>query len=66
MLNRNSTRVESEVQYDPRLAGEILHDYLENSNEPLAVAFREKKQKLTPTSFSGISTRIRSWALTSN
>ena len=28
-------------QYGPRLAGEILHDYLENSNEPLAVAYRE-------------------------
>ena len=28
-------------QYGPRLAGKILHDYLENSNEPLAVAYRE-------------------------
>lgn len=28
-------------QYGPRLVGEILHDYLENSNEPLAVAYRE-------------------------
>lgn len=28
-------------QYGPRLAGEILHDYLENSNEPLARAYRE-------------------------
>ena len=27
--------------YAPRLVGEILHDYLENSNEPLVVAFRE-------------------------
>ena len=26
---------------EPRLAGEILHNYLENSNEPLAVAYRE-------------------------
>lgn len=25
----------------PRLLGEILHNYLENSNEPLAVAYRE-------------------------
>lgn len=32
---------ESRGQYGPRLAGEILHDYLENSNEPLAVAYRE-------------------------
>ena len=30
-----------EKQYGPRLVGEILHDYLENSNEPLAVAYRE-------------------------
>ena len=35
-------RAGSEVQYGPRLAGEILHDYLENSNEPLAVAYRER------------------------
>ena len=39
------SRVKSEKQYDPRLAGEILHDYLENSNEPLAVAFREHTTK---------------------
>ena len=26
-------------QYGPRPVGEILHDYLENSNEPLAVAY---------------------------
>ena len=31
----------SEKQYDPRLAGEVLHDYLENSNDPLAAAYRE-------------------------
>ena len=36
------TRAGSEVQYGPRLVGEILHDYLENSNEPLAVAYRER------------------------
>ena len=35
------TRAGSEAQYGPRIAGEILHDYLENSNEPLAVAYRE-------------------------
>ena len=29
-------------QYGPRIVGEILHDYLENSNEPLAVAYRER------------------------
>jgi hypothetical protein len=38
--NKNS-RVRSEKQYEPRIVGEILHDYLENSNEPLAVAYRE-------------------------
>lgn len=41
MKNKKRTRVGSEVQYDPRTAGEILHDYLENSNEPLARAYRE-------------------------
>lgn len=34
---------ESEAQYGPRLAGAILKDYLEKSNEPLAVAYRERK-----------------------
>ncbi len=28
-------------QYSPRLVGEILHDYLQNSNDPMAVAYRE-------------------------
>ena len=42
MLKNKRTRVGSEEQYGPRLAGEILHDYLENSNEPLAVAYRER------------------------
>lgn len=41
MKNNKRTRVGSEAQYTPRLVGEILHDYLENSNEPLAVAYRE-------------------------
>ena len=41
-INKKRTRVGSEVQYGPRLVGEILHDYLENSNEPLAVAYRER------------------------
>ena len=36
------TRVGSEVQYDPRLVGEILNDYLNKSNSPLAVAYRER------------------------
>lgn len=32
---------EGSAQHAPRIVGEILHDYLENSNEPLAVAYRE-------------------------
>ena len=43
MKNNKRTRVGSEAQYGPRLVGEILHNYLENSNEPLAVAYREHK-----------------------
>ncbi len=39
------SRVGSEAQYGPQLAGEILHDYLENSNEPLAVAYREHQDE---------------------
>lgn len=42
MKKKIFSRVGSEAQYGPRLAGEILHDYLENSNEPLAVAYRER------------------------
>ena len=41
MKNKKFTRVGSKVQYGPRLAGTILHDYLENGNEPLAVAYRQ-------------------------
>ena len=41
-----------EEQYGPRLIGEILHDYLEKSNEPLAVAYRthhlENPQTFSP------------------
>ena len=45
MKNIKRNRVGSEAQYGPRLAGEILHDYLENSNEPLAVAYREHQDE---------------------
>ena len=45
MKNNKRTRVGSEVQYDPRTVGEVLHDYLENSNEPLAVAYRERSEE---------------------
>ena len=43
MINNKRTRAGSEKQYGPRLVGEILHDYLENSNEPFARAYREHK-----------------------
>lgn len=43
MINNKKYRVGSEAQYGPRTVGEILHDFLENSNEPLAVAFRHRK-----------------------
>lgn len=41
MKHNKRTRAGSEKQYGPRLVGEILHDYLENSNELFARAFRE-------------------------
>lgn len=43
MKKKTFSRAGSEAQYGPRLAGAVLHDYLENSNEPLAVAYREHK-----------------------
>lgn len=47
MINNKKYRVGSEAQYGPRTVGEILHDFLENSNEPLAVAFRHRKAYAT-------------------
>ena len=41
MKHNKRTRAGSEKQYGPRLVGVILHDYLENSDEPFARAFRE-------------------------
>jgi len=41
MKKKNFSTAGSDAQHGPRIAGEILHDYLENSNEPLAVAYRE-------------------------
>ena len=41
MKKNKRTRVGSEAQYGPRPVGEILHNYLESNNEPLAVAYRE-------------------------
>lgn len=43
MGTKNVPTDQSHTQINgPRLVGEILHDYLENSNEPLAVAYREQ------------------------
>ena len=42
VLNRNM-EAGSRKSNEPRLAGAILKDYLEKSNEPLAVAYRERK-----------------------
>lgn len=36
---------ESSAQHEPRTLGEILHNYLMNSNELLAVAYRKHKVK---------------------
>ena len=38
-ITRN--RAGSEAQYGPRLAGALLHNYLENSDDDLAIAYRE-------------------------
>ena len=43
-MNTKNNR-ERSAQHEPRLAGEILHHYFENSNEPLAVAYRQRKAK---------------------
>lgn len=59
MKKRIISRVGSEAQYGPRLAGEILHDYLEKSNEPLAVAYRERLFKdLFPTTELGVDLKL--------
>lgn len=39
--NIKNKRVKPEAQYGSRIAGEILREYLEKSDEPLAVAYRE-------------------------
>jgi hypothetical protein len=37
---------ECSAQHEPRLAGEILLDYLMNGNEPLAIAYRRKHSNM--------------------
>ena len=61
------SRARSEKKYEPRIVGEILHDYLENSNEPLAVAYREhttesEEQGWNPNTHLGVDlkTQLRS------
>ena len=59
MKKTNRTRVGSEVQYGPRLAGAVLHDYLENSNDPLARAFRERLYKdIFPDTHLGVDLKL--------
>lgn len=41
--NKKRKHTGSEAQYGPRLVGKILHDYLEKSSEPLAIAYRKHK-----------------------
>ena len=43
-MNTKNNR-ERSAQHEPRLAGEILHDYLENGNDAFAVAYRQRKAK---------------------
>lgn len=42
MKKNKKSRVGSEAQYGPRLVGEILQDYFENSNSPFTTAFRRR------------------------
>ena len=42
MKNNKRTRVGSEEQYGPRPAGEVLHDFSKNSNEPQAAAYPKR------------------------
>ena len=39
-MDTKRNRVGSEATHGPRLAGAVLHDYLEKSYEPMAVAYR--------------------------
>ena len=59
MLHTKRTRVGSEEQYDPRTAGAVLHDYLENSNEPLAVGYRARLFKdIHPHTELGVNLKL--------
>ena len=59
MIKKIKRTREGSAQHAPRIVGEILHDYLENSNEPLAVAYREhttesEKQGWNPNTHLGV------------
>ena len=67
MIKKIKRTREGSAQHAPRIVGEILHDYLENSNEPLAVAYREhttesEKQGWNPNTHLGcdLKTLLRS------
>lgn len=67
MIKKIKRTREGSAQHAPRIVGEILHDYLENSNEPLAVAYRERtteseKQGWHPNTHLGcdVKTLLRS------
>ena len=67
MIKKIKRTREGSAQHAPRIVGEILHDYLENSNEPLAVAYREhttesEKQGWNPNTHLGcdLKTILRS------
>ncbi len=51
-----------EEQYGPRLIGEILHDYFEESNEPLAVAYRTHHYKNLQTFSSKVELFRQIWS----
>jgi len=59
MKKSNNKNAKPEVQYGPRLVGEILHDNLENSNEPFAVAYRERIFKdIYPNTELGVDLKL--------
>jgi len=61
MNYKNSFCAGHEEQYGPRLIGEILHDYFENSNEPLAIAYRTHHNKNLETFSPKVELFCRIW-----
>ncbi len=54
MKKNNFNRVGSEAQYDPRTIEEIVKDFLEHSNSPFAVAYRQQKARQKATRTEGL------------